>query len=351
MVSLVQETEAESIQAQAQLWKFVYGFAESLVLRAAVELGLPDIIHNNGGPITLSQVASKLPFPPVDSDHLRRIMRFLVHMNIFSQDVSGSEEQYGLEPAARLLLKGTEKSMIQSILGMTQKDFMLPWHYLKDGLGDDGTAFEKAMGMTIWDYLDAHPENSQLFNEGMAAETRLLTESLVNGCDDIFRGVDSLVDVGGGNGTALKAISKAFPHIKCTVFDLSRVIDESPDIPGLDRVAGDMFTSVPSAQAILLKQILHDWSDEDCLKILKKCKEAVPINGGKVIILDVVLDETSDHELTKPRMVLDIDMLVNTGGKERTIEDWNKLIKKAGYKGCNIRHIGSIQSVIEAFPH
>lgn len=102
---------------------------------------------------------------------------------------------------------------------------------------------------------------------------------------------------------------------------------------------------------LLFQLILHDWSDEDCIKILKKCKEAVPQDGGKVIIVDVVLDVNSEHELSTPRMVLDIDMLVNTGGKERTEEDWNHLILSAGYRGYKIRHIAAVQSVIEAFPY
>lgn len=77
----------------------------------------------------------------------------------------------------------------------------------------------------------------------------------------------------------------------------------------------------------------------------------MPQEGGKVIVVDVVLDANSEDELTKPRMVLDIDMLVNTGGKERTEEDWKNLILSAGYKGYKIRRIAAVQSVIEAFPY
>lgn len=130
---------------------------------------------------------------------------------------------------------------------------MVPWHYMKDGLGGETTAFEKGMGMTIWEYLESHPEKSQMFNEGMAGETRLLTSSLIAGCRDMFEGIGSLVDVGGGNGTALKAISKAFPHLKCTVFDLPHVIENSVECAGVERVSGDMFKAVPSAQAIMMK--------------------------------------------------------------------------------------------------
>lgn len=368
-------------QDQAHIWKLVYGFAESLVLRGCVELGIPEIINNHGGHISLSQLASDLPYSEVNTDHLSRIMRFMVHMNLFNLQVTPEGNKlYGLEPAAELLLKDAETSMAPIVLGMIQRDFTLPWHHIKDGLTGEETAFEKAIGMTIWDYLEAHPKKSKLFNEVMAGETRLLTASLVSNCKNIFCNLESVVDVGGGNGTNLRVISMAFPHIKCTVFDLPHVIDNSSEIPGINKVAGDMFESIPRAQAIILKVsnmtrkrltnlhkyfyasangllgivmqlILHDWSDEDCVKILKKCKEAVPREGGKVIIVDVVLDGKEEHKFSKPRMVLDIDMLVNTGGRERTEDDWKALIlERAGYKELKIRDIGAIQSLIEASP-
>lgn len=97
--------------------------------------------------------------------------------------------------------------------------------------------------------------------------------------------------------------------------------------------------------------ILHDWGDEDCVKILKKCKEAVPEEGGKVIIVDIVLDPKSSHPLTHMRMCMDLDMLLMTGGKERTEEEWKNLIQSAGYRGYKIKHISAVQSVIEAFPY
>lgn len=87
------------------------------------------------------------------------------------------------------------------------------------------------------------------------------------------------------------------------------------------------------------------------MKILKNCREAVPEEGGKVIIVDVVLDPKSSHPLIHTRMSMDLDMLVMTGGKERTEEEWKTLIQSAGYRGYKIKHISAAQSVIEAFPY
>ncbi|RZC91549.1 hypothetical protein C5167_027608 [Papaver somniferum] len=346
-------TQEVSIKDQAQLWNIIYGFADSLVLRCAVEIGIADIIKNNDGAITLAQLAAKLPITNVSSDYLYRMVRYLVHLNIIEQETcnGGVEKVYSLKPVGTLLLRDAERSMVPMILGMTQKDFMVSWHFMKEGLGNGSTtAFEKGMGMDIWKYLEGNPDQSQLFNEGMAGETRLLTKTLIEDCRDTFQGLDSLVDIGGGNGTTIKAIYEAFPHIKCTLYDLPHVVANSHDLPNIEKVPGDMFKSVPSAQAILLKLILHDWTDEECVNILKKCKEAIPKETGKVIIVDVALEEESNHELTKTRLILDIDMLVNTGGRERTADDWENLLKRAGFRSHKIRPIRAIQSVIEAFP-
>ncbi|KAI3871222.1 hypothetical protein MKW98_015122 [Papaver atlanticum] len=347
------ETQEVGIKDQAQLWNIIYGFAASLVLRCVVEIGIPDIIKNNNGSITLSELVSKLPIPNVNSDYLYRILRYLVHLNILGQETcnGGAEKVYSLKPVGTLLLKDAETSMVQTILGVAQKEFMVPWHFMKEGLGNgSATAFEKGMGMDIWKYLESNPDQSQLFNEGMAEETRLLTKTLIEDCRDTFQGLNSLIDIGGGNGTTIMAIYEAFPHLKCTLYDLPHVIANSHDYPNIEKVPGDMFKSVPSAQAILLKCILHDWSDEHCVNILKKCKEAIPKETGKVIIVDVALEEESQDELTKARLILDMDMLVNTGGRERTADDWEVLFRRAGFRSHKIRHIRAIQSVIEAFP-
>ncbi|KAI3996275.1 hypothetical protein MKX01_026743 [Papaver californicum] len=277
MGSIADQTqEVVSTKDQAHLWNIIYGFADSLVLRCAVEIGISDIIkNNNGSSITLSELSSKLPIPNVKSDHLHRIVRYLVHLNILKQESCRNggrfNRVYSLKPAGTLLLRDAERSMVPMILGMTEKEFMVPWHFMKEGLGSGGstTAFERGMGMDIWKYLE---------------------------------------------------------------------------------VPGDMFKSVPSAQAILLKLILHDWTDEQCVDILYKCKKAIPKETGKVIIVDVALEKESEHELTKTRLILDIDMMVNTGGRERTADDWENLLKRAGFQSHKIRPIRAIQSVIEAFP-
>nr|ACO90250.1 norcoclaurine 6-O-methyltransferase-like protein [Thalictrum flavum] len=345
----------EDLSSQAKLWNYIYGFADSLVLKCAVQLDLANIIHDHGTPMTLSELSSRLPSQPVNQDALYRVMRYLVHIKLFTKSSIDGELRYGLAPPAKFLVKGWDNCMIGSILLMVDTDFMAPYHYIKDEILNDGssiTAFEKASGTNIWEYLAEHPEKNQLFNEGMANESRLTMSGLMKDCSSTFEGLTTLVDVGGGTGTTVKYIAKAFPNIKYTVYDLPHVIADAPGDTEINFVEGDMFKYIPNADAILMKGVLHDWDDNECIEILKRCKDAVPRDGGKVIIIDVVLNVKSEHPYTKMRLTLDLDMMLNNKGKERTEEDWKKLIyDDAGYKGYKITQISALQSVIEAYPY
>ncbi|KAF3677889.1 putative bidirectional sugar transporter SWEET14-like [Capsicum annuum] len=164
----------------------------------------------------------------------------------------------------------------------------------------------------------------------------------------------SLVDVGGGTGTVAKAIGNAFPKINCIVFDLPHVIEGCEGSKNLSYVGGDMFKSIPSADAILLKWILHNWSDEECIKILKKCKEAIPKreNGGTLIIIDMVLmdSQKGDDKSYETQLFYDMLMMVDASGKQRIEQEWAKLFLDAGFTDYEIIPILGLRSVIEVYP-
>ncbi|KAL9325211.1 hypothetical protein ACSQ67_005856 [Phaseolus vulgaris] len=147
-----------------------------------------------------------------------------------------------------------------------------------------------------------------MFQEAMAADSGMLKIALEE-CKHVFEGLGSLVDVGGGTGTLTRLINELFPHMKCTVFDQPQVVANMTGTENLNFVGGDIFKSIPSADAVLLKWVLHDWNDELSVKILKNCKEAISGKGkeGKVIIIDIAIDETSDdRELTELKMDYDL---------------------------------------------
>ncbi|MCI19890.1 trans-resveratrol di-O-methyltransferase-like, partial [Trifolium medium] len=166
-------------------------------------------------------------------------------------------------------------------------------------------------------------------------------------CTGVFNGLESLVDVGGGTGTMAKALAKSFPKMECTVFDLSHVVDGLQGSDNLNYVGGDMFKKIPPADAILLKWILHDWNDEECVKILKNCKDAIANKGkkAKVIIIDMVVDkEKGNGESVETQLFFDMLMMVLASGKERTKKEWIKLISSAGFSDYKITPILGLRS-------
>ncbi|CAN0896768.1 Probable O-methyltransferase 3 [Linum grandiflorum] len=217
---------------------------------------------------------------------------------------------------------------------------------------DDPTPFDTAHGKTFWEFAGNQPQLNGFFNDAMASDARLVTTVLVNECKSAFEGLGSLVDVGGGTGTVAKAIAGAFPELDCTVLDLPHVVDGLENTGNLKFVGGDMFVEIPAADAVLLKWILHDWNDEECVKILKKSKEAIQgREGGKVIIIDMKVDnQKANDESIETQLFFDMLMMILVTGQERDEKEWAKLFVDAGFRDYKITPILGLRSIIEVYP-
>ncbi|XP_059659943.1 trans-resveratrol di-O-methyltransferase-like [Cornus florida] len=354
------EESSELFQAQAHIYKHIFNFANSMCLSSALQLGIPDIIHNHKQPITLPQLVTALQLPPTKTSHVHRLMRLLVHSNFFAttkihvnQEEEEEEEGYVLTPCSKLLLKDELITLAPFVHAAVHPVLFTPWQFLGDWFrSNDINAFQTAHGVKMWEFGDQNPEFNNIFNKAMASESQMM-RLIVGDCKDIFGELHSLVDVGGGTGVVARIVLEAFPHIKCTVFDLPQVVASSPECENLNYVGGNMFQSIPSADAILLKCVLHNWSDEDCVKILKRCREAIPSKGGgKVIIIDMVIngDQKDEHDIAETKLVYDILMMVQVTGKERNEKEWKKLFLEAGFSSYKIAPIFGLRSVIEVFP-
>jgi len=368
-MDIVHSREAnERIEGQSHLHNHIFSFIDSMSLNCAIQLAIPDIIHNHGQPITLPQLASKLHIHPKKTSCLYRLMRLLVHSGFFTktklhqyqpEDEEKEEEEeegYALTPSSRLVIKDNVTSLSPFVKAMLDPALVSPWHvlgdWLQEGSTQELTPFEKTHGMSFWNYCNQNTEYGGVFNEAMASYSQLLS-FVVEDYKPIFEGLGSLVDVGGGTGTVARIISQAFPHIKCTVFDLPHVVANLPETTNLKYVGGDMFQSIPSADAILFKSVLHDWSDEECVNILKRCREAITSKGkgGKVIIIDVVINEEKDEDdITKMKLHADTYMMVLLTGKERDKKEWEKLFFNAGFTHYNIVASHGMESVVELYP-
>nr|GMD13116.1 O-methyltransferase OMT2 [Ipomoea batatas] len=346
------------LHGQALVWKYMLHFIDSMALKAAVDLRIPDIIHSHAAadPITLSQIAAAIDSPSPDTTTLSRILRLLVRRKIFTSAVRPSDGAtvYGQTPASRWLLRDTaELSMAPMLLFQTHPLSMAPFHCFSRCVREGGFAFQKAHGKGIFEMAAGDAEFNKMFNDGMQSMTEIISKAIVSGYGgDGFGSVGSLVDVGGGTGAAVAEIVKAFPHIKGINFDLPHVVATAPDYQGVSHVGGDMFVSIPPAQAIFIKWVLHDWGDEECVKILKNCREALPEKTGKLIIVDAVLNPEAggDPIFGDISYVTDLLMVAHsTGGKERTEEEWKRLLMEAGFPNYNIIPNIAVASIIEAY--
>ncbi|KAG5233298.1 6a-hydroxymaackiain methyltransferase family protein [Salix suchowensis] len=352
-----EESASELLQAQTHVWNHIFNFINSMTLKCAVQLGIPDVIHKHGKPMTLSELVSSLPVHPSKTQYVHRLMRILVRSGFFSQQnlngINDDQEVYSLSQSARLLLEDSPLSMRPLLLMLLDPVLTKPWDCLSTWFrNDEVTAFSVAHGRTLWEYAGQDPRLNNLFNAAMASDGILVSKVLVSKCKGIFEGVNFLVDVGGGIGTMAKAISEAFPHIHCTVFDLPHVVSDLQGCKNLEYAAGDMFEAVPSADALLLKWILHDWSDEDCIKILQQCKQAITRNGkhkvGKVIIIDIVRENKNRDEVsTETQLFFDMEMMVTVNGMERNEKEWAKLFFDAGFLNYKIHPVLGTRALIE----
>ncbi|OIT39838.1 trans-resveratrol di-o-methyltransferase [Nicotiana attenuata] len=309
-------------------------------LKCAIQLGIPDIIHSHGRAMTLSELVNALPINKAKGqDYVYRLMRILTHAGFFIQAKvnNENEECYLLSSSSYLLLKDEPMNMIPFLQAQLDPILMDPFHSLSQWFKNgDSTPFATFNGKPLFECAEKERRLNRLFNEAMSSDARLIISIMIEHCKGVFEGLKSIVDVGGGTGTVAKAIADKFPKINCIVFDLPHVIEGYEGSENLSYVRGDMFKSIPSADAILLK----------------KCKEAIPSkeNGGKFII-DMVLDnQKGDQKTYETQLFWDMLMMGHTSGKERTQQDWAKLFSNAGFSDYKIIPNLGLRSIIEVYP-
>jgi len=360
--TIIAPTDAELLQAQADLWRHSLYYLTSMALKCAVELHIPTAIHKLGGAASLPDLVTALSLPQTKLPFLRRLMRLLVTSGIFASESGAEVETYRLNPLSWLLVEGVEAEnhtyQKYFVLATVSRHYLEAASSLADWFKKDlpvpiPSPFEEQHGVPLvhekTKLLDE--ELDRIVNEGVAAHDNLAIGTIIRECGDIFRGVQSLTDCGGGDGTTVRGIIKAFPHIKCTVLDLPKVIENAPPHDSVTYVAGDMFHSIPPAQAVMIKLLLHFFSDEDCVKILEQCKKAIPSKeGGKVIIIEIVVDPSLGPIMYEAQLLMDLLMMVNIRGRQRDENDWREIFMKAGFSDYKIvKKIGA-RGVIEVYP-
>jgi len=248
---------SEIFKAQALLYKNMYAFVDSMSLKWSIEMNIPNIIHNHGKPITLSNLVSILQVPSTKVDNVQRLMRYLAHNGFFeiitNQELENEEEAYALTVASELLVKGTELCLAPMVECVLDPTLSASFHKLKKWVyEEDLTLFAVNLGYDLWEFLNKNPEYNTLYNDALASDSKMINLAMKD-CNLVFEGLESIVDVGGGNGTTGKIICETFPKLKCVVFDRPKVVENLCGSNNLTYVGGDMFISVPKADAVLLK--------------------------------------------------------------------------------------------------
>ncbi|KAH7576889.1 hypothetical protein ACOSP7_002424 [Xanthoceras sorbifolium] len=349
----IEEAKAGLLSGQAEVWDLMFAFADSMALKAAIELRLPDIIHSHGGPITLTQLASKIDASSLDISYLARVLRLLVRKGVFSAHPpsDGGETLYGETHVSKWILQDADLTLAPMLLMENDPVQQDPWHYISNCVREGGVPFEKVHGEDFWYLIPKKPKFEKLFYEAMACTSKVVMRAVVTECKDVFENLGSLVDVAGGIGGAISEVVKAYPHIKGINFDQPHVVATAPLYNGVSHVGGDMFDTIPKADAVMMKWILHDWSEEDCVKILKNCRKAIPEKTGKLLLVDFIIEEEGNKIFGDIDVRFDLVMLAhNKGGKERTEQQWKKLLEEGGFPRYKIIKIPSVLSVIEAYP-
>ncbi|XP_057782990.1 acetylserotonin O-methyltransferase-like [Salvia miltiorrhiza] len=327
--------------AKLEMWGYALGFTPTALVKCAIDLQIADVLESHGGSMTLADLSAAVNCsPPV----LRRIMRYLVHRLFFKQTTTS----YSLTPLSRLLIRNDPDSMAALVLLESTPAMLAPWQRLSlRARQAEGSPFEDEHGRDLWDYTNANAAHSKLLDDAMSCVATATAVAIVDQYPEAFEGITSVVDVGGGDGTALRILGKAFPWIHGINFDLQHVVGVAPPCDGVEHVAGNMFEAVPKADAAFLMSVLHDWNDEECIEILRKCKEAIKT---KVMIVEAVIREEEESKYSDVRLALDMVMLAHTSGKERSLEEWEFVVKAAGFSSFTVNHMDAIAALIEAYP-
>jgi hypothetical protein len=313
---------------QAQMLELVIGYWVSCGVHVAARLSIAD--HLARGPKTVDElaIASKSHAPT-----LHRLLRMLAASNVFRERSDGRFENTPLSETLRTDVPG---SMRGFAVMMADGYNLHAWADLQESVRTGEQAFTRVFKQRAFEYFAAHPTVGREFGEAMTSISTMETPAIAAAYD--FSAFGKLMDVGGGHGSLMSAILKKTPKLRGVVCDRPEVVEaarknttardpESSD--RLEFAPGNFFESVPSgADACIMKYILHDWEDELCVKILSNCRRALGPKG-KVLVVDNVIPPGNEPHWGK---MLDVNMLVLTGGRERTEKDFASLFSKAGFR-------------------
>jgi hypothetical protein len=314
-------------------------------LAAAASLGVADALEEE--PLDVAELARRCK---ANADGLYRLLRMLAGHGIFAADASG---RFRLTAGAGPLRRAAPDSLVPLLAGAFPPLVWSAYAELETAIRTGEVAFDRAHGASFFDYLAAHPEANSSFDRVMQQVAAAENPLIAAGFD--FARFPVIADIGGGQGGLLAAILAREPAVRGWLFDQPQVLATPVELAaaGLlgrcELLPGDFFTAVPpGADLYLFKRILHDWDNERALAILRHCREAME-RSARILVIDAVMRPGNAPD---PNKDLDLNIMVLTGGRERTRDEFDALLAGAGFALEAVRPLPppSSLSLIEARP-
>jgi hypothetical protein len=331
----------DGVDPHQQMTEMMFGYCVSQMIRTVADLNLAD--HLAAGPLTAQEIADREGSAPATTS---RLMRACATFGLVTADEAGRFHGTALLDTLRM---DAPRSLRALVMAVTNSASWLPWINFGASVRSGHSQAHNALGMDFFDYLEQNPSQAREFSAGMSSGTSVWAPELAKLIDTAS--VRRAVDIGGANGTMLTLLQKTNPSLHGVVFDRPNIARETEAhiarngfAERTEVVGGDFFKSVPPGDLYLLKFILHDWDDESCVKILRRCREAME-PGGRIAILEVVVRDDGEDGLG---VLMDLNMLALLNGRERTLLEFDALLHRAGLRRTAVLTAGSPQSVIEA---
>jgi hypothetical protein len=328
------------------LLNMITGHWKAQAIYVAAKLGIADVLRD--GPMSSSAIASAVGAHP---GSLYRLLRALGSLGVFRERSDG---QFELTPISVLLQTEHPGSMRSITLAMCGPPYRA-WEGAFYSVTTGKSAFEHIYGESFFEHLAKDAEASRVFNEAMSNQSRMAHSAVAASYD--FSPFTRIVDVGGGNGTLLELILRSHPSATGVLFDQPHVVENArerlarSDIAGrCEVVGGSFFESVPmGGDAYIMAMVIHDWDDEAASTILKNCRRAMD-SEATLLLSELVIPPGGAPFFGK---LLDLDMLINLGGKERTEDEYRSLLSACGFELLAIvpaHGPSSALSIIECMP-
>lgn len=308
----------------------------------AADLGIADALAH--GPLSADELAAAVD---ADAEALRRLLRALISRGIFRQRRDG---RYALTPLADTLRRDAPISTAGWAQWLGSPQHREHWSHLTDAIRTGRPVIPELRGKTAFDYLASEPELGEIFNAAMTSGSAISVPSIVAAYD--FSPFATIVDIGGGHGRLLSAILTATPGARGILFDQPQVVAGAPAVLAEHRVQdririteGSFFESVPTGgDAYVLKSVIHDWPDDDAVRILRNVRTAAATDTY-VLLVEFVLPK---HHREYLGNWLDLEMLLALDAHERTAAQFEELLRRADFHMTRLIETASPFNIIEA---